>query len=75
MPSLTIANCCFSLLGDFLFFPQYVTLEKMWKWGFHMFETESKLLLEKLKSATWSPKAESNFPLNQDLSLQLERQN
>lgn len=43
--------------------------------GFHMFETERKLPLEKLKSATWSPKPESDFPLNQDLYMQLERQN
>lgn len=75
IPFLAITNCCFSLFCNFQFFPQFVTLEKMWKWGFHMFEMENTLLLEKMKSLTWSPKCESNFPQNQDLYLQLERQN
>ena len=48
--------------------------KKMWKWGFHMSETESKLLLDK-NLQPGAPKPESNFPRTQDLYLQFERQN
>lgn len=53
----SIANCYFPLLFNFKFFPQFVTLEKMWKWGFRMFERENKLLLEKVKSPYLEPQA------------------
>lgn len=38
-------------------------------------ETERKLPLEKVKSVTWSLMPESDFPPNQDLYVQLEKQN
>ena len=47
--------------------------KKMWKWGFHMLETESKLLFGKKNLQPGALKPESNFPRNQDPYLQLER--
>lgn len=61
IPSLATANCCFLLLCELWLFPQYVTLEKIWKWAFTCLRQRANSCWKKWHLRPGAPRLSQTF--------------